>query len=400
MVKMVKTDVEYKKALEEVEKLIDLDPPANTIKNDRLELLSFIVAKYEEDNYPLGFPDPIEAIKFRMEQKRLTQRDLIPFIGSRSKVSEVLNRKRPLTLKMMRAINKNLGIPAEVLLQEQGGALLSAHNEIDWLRFPLKEMLKRQWFTDFNYSLYDVNDYAEELMRKFLKGVEIEDLEQALCRQNIRSGSEMDQYALLAWKARVQYLAEKNHIRYSYNPGIVNRGFLSELVKLSYLSDGPLLAKEFLAKNGIQIIILRHLPKTHLDGAALTVKETTIIALTLRHNRLDNFWFSLFHELSHIALHIGKDENDCFLDDLDVNGNELEEQADQFARDALIPVRQWERFPQKFTTQTVLSFAESLRIHPSIVAGRVRREQNNYRILSRLVGSGESRKYFPEYYSN
>lgn len=118
MDRIIKNEKEYNRCLKEIEALIDIDPKPGTPGADRLELLTLVVSKYEERKYPLPSPDPIEAINFRMEQQGLKSKDLIPYIGSRSKVSEVLNRKRPLSLKMIRALNKGLGIPAEVLLNE------------------------------------------------------------------------------------------------------------------------------------------------------------------------------------------------------------------------------------------------------------------------------------------
>lgn len=88
---------------------------------DELELLTALVVIYEDQNYPISSPDPIEAIKFHMDQLGLTQKDMVSYMGTKSKVSEVLNGKRPLTLAMMRSLNKNFGIPAEVLLREPGG---------------------------------------------------------------------------------------------------------------------------------------------------------------------------------------------------------------------------------------------------------------------------------------
>jgi HTH-type transcriptional regulator/antitoxin HigA len=118
MYKVIKTEAEYEQALKEAETLIELDPKSGTEDGDRLELLTLLISNYEESHFPLPLPDPIEAIKFRMEQQGLAPKDIIPYIGSRSKVSEVLNGKRPLSLKMLRALQKGLRIPAEVLLQE------------------------------------------------------------------------------------------------------------------------------------------------------------------------------------------------------------------------------------------------------------------------------------------
>ena len=114
-IKPIKTDVDYQAALEEIEGLFDavLDTP----EGDRLEVLVTLVEAYEEKHYSIPKPDPIEAILYHMESRGLTRRDLQPYIGSRARVSEVLNRKRPLTMEMIRNLHKGLGIPAEVLIQ-------------------------------------------------------------------------------------------------------------------------------------------------------------------------------------------------------------------------------------------------------------------------------------------
>jgi HTH-type transcriptional regulator/antitoxin HigA len=116
--KIIKTEGNYKRALARIDKLMDAEP--NTHQGDELELFVTLVELYEEKKYPIDMPDPVEAIKFRMEQLNINHQALVPFIGNKRKVSEVLNKKRPLSLSMMRALHKGLGIPAEILLQEQG----------------------------------------------------------------------------------------------------------------------------------------------------------------------------------------------------------------------------------------------------------------------------------------
>jgi len=98
-IKVIKTDKEHEQALESLMNLMDLDPMPDSVEANELELLALVIEKYEEKSFPLEDPEPIEAIKFRMEQEGLTQRDLIPYIGSLPKVSEVLNGKRKLSLK-------------------------------------------------------------------------------------------------------------------------------------------------------------------------------------------------------------------------------------------------------------------------------------------------------------
>jgi len=113
-IKPIKTERDYQNALKQIEKLWDAKP--NTPKGDRLEVLVTLVEAYEQKHYKIEPPDAIEAIKFRMEQLGLKQSDLAKYLGGRSRASEVLNRKRKLTVHMMRALRKHLDIPAESLL--------------------------------------------------------------------------------------------------------------------------------------------------------------------------------------------------------------------------------------------------------------------------------------------
>ena len=392
MVKVLKTDDDYRKALVEIEKLMDSDPATGTPEGDTLELLAFLVSKYEEEHFPINKPDPVEAIKFRMDQMGLSQRDLIPYIGSRSKVSEVLSGKRPLTLKMIRAINKHLGIPAESLIEAPSN---DPGADLDSMKFPLAEMAKRGWFSGFHGTPKDARNQGDTLIRQFFRQAR---LQPALCRQNVRIGSKMDQNSLAAWTARVSIIAQQKPLHVKYRDEMITNDFFRDLTKITSFKEGPLLAKEFLNKRGIHLVVLKHLQKTHLDGAAMRLYDgTPVIALTLRHDRIDNFWFTLFHELAHLHLHLKNDESDCyFIDDLDATGDKREDQADKFARDALISPEYLRELLKINTPAEALSFAIQLNEHPAIIAGRLRWERKNYQILSRLVGIGEVRKLFPD----
>ena len=114
--KVIKTEAEYQATLARIEAIFDAKP--GTAKGDELELLLLLAETYEDKAYPIDLPDPIEALRFRMEQEGLKPKDLIPYIGSKSKVSEVLSRRRPLSLTMIRKLVKGLHFPAEVALQE------------------------------------------------------------------------------------------------------------------------------------------------------------------------------------------------------------------------------------------------------------------------------------------
>ncbi|EAY25728.1 helix-turn-helix domain-containing protein [Microscilla marina] len=114
--KVIKTETEYNQALERLEEIFDAKP--GTAEGDELEVLSILIDKYESEHHAIDLPNPIEAIKFRMEQLGLQQKDLVEIIGFKSRVSEVMNYKRKLTLEMIRSIHKSLSIPTSVLIQE------------------------------------------------------------------------------------------------------------------------------------------------------------------------------------------------------------------------------------------------------------------------------------------
>lgn len=114
----IRTESDYKAALRQISTLMEADPEPGTPEGDRLDILATLVQAYEARHFPIGMPDPIEAIKFRMEQGGLTVKDLEPIIGRSNRVYEVLNRKRPLTLAMIRRLHRSLGISAEVLIAE------------------------------------------------------------------------------------------------------------------------------------------------------------------------------------------------------------------------------------------------------------------------------------------
>ena len=117
VIRPIKTEEDYEAALEEISRLLAADVEPDTPDGDRFEVLSLLVEAYREENYPVPLPHPIEAINYYMESRGLSRASLEPFIGTRARVSEILNRKRPLTLRMIRNLQEGLGIPAEVLIQ-------------------------------------------------------------------------------------------------------------------------------------------------------------------------------------------------------------------------------------------------------------------------------------------
>ncbi len=116
-IRPIRTEADYKVTLKEIARLMECDPEIGSPDGDRLDVLATLVQAYEAKHFPIDLPDPIEAIKFRMDQAGLTPKDLEPMIGKRNRVYEVLNRKRSLTLPMIWKLHTGLGIPAENLIR-------------------------------------------------------------------------------------------------------------------------------------------------------------------------------------------------------------------------------------------------------------------------------------------
>ena len=207
-------------------------------------------------------------------------------------------------------------------------------------------------------------------------------------------------YALTAWQARVLQKAndEAFRARSKFELKSLNEEFFAALVQLSSDSKGPVRALELLREVGVAVVIEGHLPKTKLDGAAmLSPTGDPVIGLTLRFDRMDNFWFTLLHECVHIWRHLSN-PGDVFLDRIaDKESNEqVEKEANRYARDLLIPRAQWKAASvrQMPTKAGIVAFAYELGIHPSIVAGRIQYETKNYSVFADMVGRGEVSKAF------
>ncbi len=400
-IRAIRSEADYEAAIARIDDLMDAQ--SGTPEGEELDVLTDLVELYEAKHVPMGFPSPLGAIRFRMEQSGLSPRDLVSFMGSRAKVSEVLSGKRPLTMQMARALHANLGVPADVLLQQPGGELHSALEGTDWRRFPLAEMANRGWIE----KRRNFASHAEEIMRDLIRRAGGEYVLPAFFRKNdqARVSAKTDPYSLKAWCWEVLARANAHRLLVGFKPDTVDLSFLRKVAMLSWSQDGPRLAQEFLANHGIHLVCLEHLPRTHLDGAALQLADgTPVIGLTLRYDRLDNFWFCLLHELAHIGRHMSATSNEAFVDDLSLRAVQgarrvpRETEADEWAEHGLIPEDIWNTSKVKDnpTPLAVMELAQRLGIHPAIIAGRIRYETRNFRLLSHFVGTGMLRKQFFE----
>jgi HTH-type transcriptional regulator/antitoxin HigA len=219
-----------------------------------------------------------------------------------------------------------------------------------------------------------------------------------LHRKSVAANSETSHNALEIWLARVlqESAEQRTQIKAKFN--IADTSWLKQLAMLSVYPDGPIRAAELLREKGILLVVESQLPHTLLDGAALLFMDSIpVIGMTLRHDRLDNFWFTLFHELGHVFLHFNHGLKVGFVDDLDGPSLEKAElDADSFAQSHLLPDEVWNSAPARFSksSELVVSFAKARNIHPAVVAGRIRRDRNDYRIFGELLGRGQVRRLF------
>ena len=214
--------------------------------------------------------------------------------------------------------------------------------------------------------------------------------------------SKTDPYALRAWCW--QALADELRLETFYEPDSVTSGFLREISGLSARQHGLLLARDLLRQKGIPLVNLRPLPRMHLDGAAIWAADRRpVVALTLRYDRKDNFWLCLLRELAHVGLQMAGGKG-VFIDDLTLRpgpgegSDPGEAHADALAEGALIPQDAWEDSEARRNPTTILAlnFAQSIGVHPAVVASRVRYERGNCRLLSQLVDGGQVRPLFDE----
>lgn len=394
-IKVIKNEKDYEEALKLVERLMIHDPDPDSEEGEKLNLLSTLIKDYESKILPEELPSPIDAIRFRMEQTGLKPVDLIPYIGSRSRVSEILSGKRQLTLDMVRALEAGLGIPAKVLIQKPETDDSEYQN---WDNRLVLEMAKRKYFGESSFD----GSNKSELLKNFFAPIGSPACVFGMPRKsNYRSSPLTDRRALTAWATQVMKKAKKMNIKTKYRHGTINLEFMKNLAKLSTEVDGPIQVREYLKKHGIALVIEPHFSKTYLDGATILVdKSNPIIGLTLRYDRLDNFWFTLMHELAHISLHYNEDIS-LFYDEIEgiksISLDEKEQKADELAEESLLPKSKWEVSPARLIPSSLAanSLAKELGVHVAIIAGQIRHKGNKYVYLNKIIKKAKVREFFP-----
>lgn len=391
--RIIKTENQYRAYLTEVERLAAEDPVPGTPDGDRLELLAKLVEDYEKERFKFDRPNPVDAILFRMEEQGLRQKDLAPLLGGKNRASEILSRKRPLTLAMVRALSDRLHIPAELLIREPEPSQYGEEEDEDEIPLPL--LVKSGLFDNEKATRLTTSAVVQRYLKPRHGPLYL--------RRTITYGATPDtnKTRLRLWVGRARELAmESRRQRGSWRPDTLNEEFLSYVAKFSWAEKGPLLVQEFLAEKGVALIVLPALPQTKLDGAAMLAPDgAPVIGVTIRHDRLDSFWFTLVHELAHAWKHLP--ERDIAITDESVEDeredDSKEAEANRLARDAFIPRSLWKRSEAflRPSVETINGLADKLHISPAVIAGRLRREKTGYATFGRLVGNRQVRKLFP-----
>jgi HTH-type transcriptional regulator/antitoxin HigA len=218
----------------------------------------------------------------------------------------------------------------------------------------------------------------------------------ALHRRTISEKKAINTAALQLWQARSINVAQNKLSKLRKKFNLAEMKWIPHLVQMSVHDDGPKRAINFLQEQGILVVVEPSLPGTSLDGAAMLLADATpLIALTLRYDRLDSFWFTLLHEIGHIFLHFNGGLSEGFFDDLDESDNSKREaEANSFARSALVSDEAWGTSPARFSKsiEPIKAFAENQKVSIAVVVGRLRRERKNYTLFTQYLGQGKVRR--------
>jgi len=324
---------------------------------------------------------PGMIVRKELDARCWTQEDLARIMGRPVQViSEVVSGKKQITPETALGLAAAFGSSAEMwlsmearyrlrLVQERIGTDNVKRRSRIYSLVPVKEITRRGWIGESE----GVDDLEKEV-KEFLRVRSFDELPPLKVAARRTVTKEPDQRAVLAWIRRIEQLAAAQEV------GVFDRNRLkdgvNELLDLAGREDGLVLVAGVLKDLGIHFVIVPHLPKTSIDGAVLAADGNPLVALTLRYDRIDAFWFTLMHEMAHLVL----DHRGSRLEDLDgeAGGDSEEAEADVLAAEWLVPGDALTDFVQRvkphFSRHAIWSFARSVGRHPAIVLGRLQHD--------------------------
>ncbi|WP_332773438.1 XRE family transcriptional regulator [Phenylobacterium sp.] len=369
-----------------------------TERRELAELLEAYRAAKSGDYDPLkaqAGTDPGAFLIAARIMKGLSQKDLARKLGLREQMIQrwEAEKYRSISLSNFQKVAQTLGViwrmqEATSLTEEWG---LSYDVTRDDLSKVVRHARAHGWLTADEGS----DENAIATLVRYVGDHVIRYGTPSLLRTGMKKNERPENWSLLSWKAQITRRAEAviSDRRPRYRP--INVSWLIDLVHLSQYDDGPIRARDLLLERGIVLIAEPQIAGMSLDGASFLADETPVIGLTLLRDTLDNFWFTLLHEVAHIILHYRTGLAAGFFDDFTASEfDEFEEEANRFAGNLLIPEEAWARSPARISKspEPIERLAAQLKIHPAIVFGRIRMERNDYSIFSNHLGRGLVRK--------
>jgi HTH-type transcriptional regulator/antitoxin HigA len=371
---------------------------SRAMKAERAELVE-VIAAYENakdsgDHRLLqkrAGSDPGLTLIVARIAKGMSQRDLAWRLGVKEQQVQryEADRYNATSLKNYQRIAALLGVSLRAEISEikefRGLDLVIDDVSKEDIRKILKHGRENGWFSE---------SADKEELRRFIAENRITFGSPSLLRTGLNVKDHSDDILLHAWRARVtnRALAIIDAGRPHFVPLDVT--WLPDLVRKSIFADGPKRAQKMLLEHGIVLVPERQIAGLAIDGAAFLIDEIPVIGMTLRQDALDNFWFTLLHEIAHAILHYRSGLAVGFFDQTEADSvDDQEAEADTFASNILIPEERWRKSAARIarSPDVIERFASEIGIHPAIVFGRVRKERNNYSIFSKKIGLGQVR---------
>ncbi|WP_121118403.1 XRE family transcriptional regulator [Croceibacterium ferulae] len=343
-----------------------------------------------------GLPELGRALVEARIAAGLTQRELANVAGVQEQQIQKYEKElyESASLRRVAEMGRAIGVrfTATVSVERQKEAVEQGLPEdLTLADFPFAMMNSRGWFdTRIDLRRTSPAERSRVLADFFHRAPS--EISVALHRKTNGEISTARRAALLAWQARVlSHARRKIGLARQFSPPSAED--TAQIAKLSAVPNGIESAFQLLLQHGIIVVVEPHLPKTKLDGAAMSLDgRYGVIGITARHDRVDNFWFVLLHELGHLVRHWPRVLYGAILDENAGESNDevLESEADEFAENAIIPRTTWQSSLIRFTksADAVRDFAGRNHIHPALVAGRIRRERS-YKEFSDMLGNGE-----------
>lgn len=322
--------------------------------------------------------------------KRLSQKDLARKLGLKEQQIQryEAEKYRKITLSNYQKVAGVLGVRLSIDIETRDEEWAISHGapSAEELSKVVRHARVRGWLE----SDEPHEDAVSQLVRYIANHV-LRHGTPSLLRTGLNVVDHSGDWTLLSWKAQVTRVAEKTIEEREPVYRALDVSWLVDLVRLSRLDDGPARARDLLLEHGIVLVIEPHITGMKVDGAAFLVDGVPVIGMTLLRDTLDSFWYTLLHEVGHVVLHYRTGLAAGFFDDVtstEVDG--LEDEANTFASNLLIPDDLWTRSPARIAKAAgpVEKLAQQLGIHPAIVFGRIRMERRDYSLFSNKLGRG------------